>query len=147
MSQLSPDKYLSVLGDLLTKGQAVQVSVRGMSMFPLLKGDEVLVKPVIYEALRKADIVVFERNDIWVAHRLIRKYDGQVLTHGDDNRLMDPPLPFNSVKGVVVKVVPSRWWLAIWATKWSGRALAYTCLVKGQLFGCWEGELQKFTEC
>ncbi|GAO31681.1 signal peptidase I [Geofilum rubicundum] len=136
MAQLSPDKYLSVLDDLLSKGQPVQVSVRGMSMFPLLmKGDVVLVKPVTYEALCKGDIVVFERNDIWVAHRLVRKSDGNLQTYGDGNRLVDPPLPFGRVKGVVEKVVQSRWWLARWATRWPGRALAYTCGITGP--GLW----------
>ena len=135
MSQLPPNKYLSVLDDLLSIGQAVQVAVRGMSMFPLLmKGDVVLVKPVTYEALRKGDIVVFERNAIWVAHRLIRKFDGHLVTHGDGNRLKDDNLPFNSVKGIVVKVVKARWWLARWATKWPGRALAYTSVVTGPAF-------------
>jgi signal peptidase I len=135
MSQLSTDKYLSVLDDLLSKGQAVQVSVRGMSMFPLLmKGDVVLVKPVTYVELRKGDIVVFERNGIWVAHRLIRKYDGNILTNGDGNQLKDAPLSFSSVKGIVVKVVKSRWWLANLATKWPGRALAYTSLFTGPAF-------------
>src|SRR5690554_5887654 len=135
MAQLPPDKYLSVLDDLLSKGQAVQVSVRGMSMFPLLmKGDVVLVRPVTYEALSKGDIVVFERNEIWVAHRLIRKYDGKLLTHGDGNQLMDAALSFSSVKGIVVKATQSRWWLARWATKWPGRALAYTSVVTGPAF-------------
>jgi signal peptidase I len=135
MAQLPPDKYLSVLDDILSKGQAVQVSVRGMSMFPLLmKGDVVLVEPVTYEALRKGDIVVFERNDIWVAHRLLRKANGNLQTQGDGNRLMDADLPISKVKGVVVKVTKSRWWSAKWATKWPGRALAYTSGVTGPAF-------------
>lgn len=135
MAQLSPDKYLSVLDDLLAKGQAVRVSVRGMSMFPLLlKGDVVLVRPVTYEALRKGDIVVYERNGIWVAHRLVRKTEGKLLTQGDANRLMDAALPFSKVKGVVVKVAQSRLWLASWATNWPGRALAYTSVVSGPAF-------------
>lgn len=135
MTQLSPEKYLSVLDDLLSKGQSVQVSVRGMSMFPLLmKGDVVLVKPVTYEALRKGDIVVFERNGIWVAHRLVRKAKGNLQTQGDGNQLLDADLPFSKVKGVVVKVTKSRWWLANWATEWPGRALAYTYGVTGPAF-------------
>jgi signal peptidase I len=135
MAQLSPDKYLSVLDDLLSKGQAVQVSVRGMSMFPLLmKGDVVLVEKVTYKALRKGDIVVFERNDIWVAHRLVRKANGNLQTQGDGNRLLDADLHFSKVKGVVVKVTKCRWWLANWATKWPGRALAYTHILSGPAF-------------
>lgn len=135
MSQLSPNRYLSVLDDLLSKGQAVQVSVRGMSMFPLLmKGDVVLVKPVTYEALRKGDIVVFKRNNIWVAHRLVRKSGGNLQTKGDGNRSVDPTLPYSSVKGVVVKMMQSRWWLARWSTKWPGRALAYTSVITGPIF-------------
>ncbi len=147
MAQLSPDKYLSVLDDLLAKGQTVQVSVRGMSMFPLLmKGDVVLVKSVTYVTLRKGDIVVFERNDIWVAHRLIHKTDGKLRTQGDGNRVIDATLPFSSVKGVVVKVTKSRWLLARWATKWPGRTLAYTYIVTGPTF-CLLGRIASKVYC
>ena len=147
MSQLSPDKYLSVLDDLLKKGKTVQVAVSGMSMFPMLmKGDVVLVKQESYEDLKKGDIVVFKidvtsnnhiqnktkkNTEIWVAHRLLKKNNGKLITQGDGNRVKDTVLSFNKVKGVVVKVTKSKWRLASLSTKWPGRALAYTSIVSG----------------
>ncbi|HBG86036.1 MAG TPA: signal peptidase I [Marinilabiliaceae bacterium] len=135
MSQLSPDNYRLILEELLLKKNPVKVSVRGMSMFPMLmKDDLVIVSPTNYQELKKGDIVVFEKNDTLVAHRLLDKQDGFLLTRGDGNRCADQALAYEKVKGKVSQVVKSRWKIAKYATRKPGRILAYTGTLTGPLF-------------
>lgn len=132
--EIDRDHYKKLLEDLLTEHN-VRVTLRGMSMFPMLmKGDIVVVAPVGYDQLRKGDIVVFESDSILVAHRLIRKKNGSVLTRGDGNRKYDGSIPFEKIKGKVIKVEHSRWKLAKMAIKLPGTMLAFTGPVTGPLF-------------
>lgn len=128
------DQYKQLLEDLLTEHN-VRVTLRGMSMFPMLvKGDIVVVAPVAFDKLRKGDIIVFEYDSLLIAHRLISKRNGHVLTRGDGNSRPDIPIPFDKIKGKVIKIENSRWKIAKLAIKLPGTMLAFTGPVTGPAF-------------
>lgn len=75
-------------------------------MFPmLLPGDVATIDPLSIVALRPGDIVVFDRGDKWVAHRLtvIDNPEGKVLlvTQGDSCTSPDASFGQNEYRGVI----------------------------------------------
>jgi signal peptidase I len=89
-------------------GEAHYISLRGTSMLPLLQdGDQVLVthKP---GSIRTGDIVVFQRLDGLVAHRVLRVFvsgDKRILrTKGDHVLGLDTPIADGEVVGSVLEV-------------------------------------------
>ncbi len=83
-------------------------TIKGSSMLPLLcEGDRVLVAHG-RRALRRGDIVLFQREDGLVAHRLLyiqSESAGKVLfTQGDHTQQMDPPLGEAQILGRVTAV-------------------------------------------
>jgi signal peptidase I len=104
-----------ILEDLLQQNKLIQISLTGFSMFPfLMHGDIVQTTSVETEQLKCGDIVVFKMNDRWIAHRLIKKNIDKNLffTRGDSRAIKDFPVNQNQIKGIVVKIVKSRWKLA-----------------------------------
>jgi signal peptidase I len=76
-------------------GHAVQTIASGTSMFPFLrKGDILTIDPAPIETIKRGDIVVFENEEKWIAHRVIniRFIDGaiQLTTRGDARISSDP---------------------------------------------------------
>ena len=143
-----PDNSLHILfGNLLLEGKTVQIAVTGVSMFPfLLPGDIIQVSPINPENMKKGMVIVFQSDNIWVAHRLI-KFDHKkkiAYTRGDGRATGDNPLSYELIKGVAVKIVKSRWKLAKCSIgKFSG-AIAFCSPVLGvvfrgitYLFGIW----------
>jgi signal peptidase I len=62
----------SVLLQLLNDQLMVDVPVYGLSMFPFyLPGDVIRVRKISFEKLKKGDVIVFEKNNRLVAHRLL----------------------------------------------------------------------------
>ena len=81
--------------EAIRQGHAVKTLAQGYSMFPFLrKGDILTVEPVPMEDIKRGDIVVFESNEQWIAHRVIRISDRnneiQFLLRGDTNLQFDP---------------------------------------------------------
>lgn len=79
---------LSLSRDLLTDRYAVCLKTDGYSMYPLFRpGDTIYIEHVPFHALPPASIVVFQREDRWIAHRLIRRDERQgspvMITQGD----------------------------------------------------------------
>ncbi len=71
----------------------MQVPVYGMSMFPILMpGDKVQVRRVGVQDMRVGQVLVFENQGQWVAHRLIAKQeDGKLITKGDGTAMEGQP--------------------------------------------------------
>ena len=62
--------------EAIKNGHAVQTVASGYSMFPFLrKGDLLTVEPVPMETITRGDIVVFELEEKWIAHRVIKIRD------------------------------------------------------------------------
>ena len=132
------DASLHILfGNLLSEGKTVQIAVTGFSMFPfLLPGDIIQVSPIKPENLKRGMVIVFQSDNIWIAHRLI-KFDSKkeiAYTRGDGRATKDAPLSYEQIKGVAVKIVKSRWKLAKFSIgKFSG-AIAFCSPVLGVVF-------------
>ena len=81
----------------------VWMKFHGFSMFPLLKpGDQVRLIPPEPELLRVGQIVVFQRPDRLVIHRIV-KIDstwGRLVTMGDASLSKDQLRPFEQILAV-----------------------------------------------
>ncbi len=91
--------------DHLGKGNRFRFRALGGSMFPLIRsGDCLRVAPA--ERYCPGDILLFEREGQWCAHRLIRidAGTGDLTFQGDAHAAADPPVPAHAVMGRVVAV-------------------------------------------
>jgi signal peptidase I len=75
-------------------------------MFPFLrKGDLLTVEPVTMETIKRGDIVVFESEEKWIAHRVIKirnsKEDLEFLLRGDTCMAFDPVVKKANYVGTV----------------------------------------------
>jgi signal peptidase I len=105
------NEYRQWLDQLLSQGQTVQVPVHGMSMFPILMpNDKVQIKRVGWNDLNPGQVLVFESEGQWIAHRLIsvNQQKKSLLTRGDGLPVPDKPVMAESVKGVIVKIIKTR---------------------------------------
>lgn len=96
----------SLRKEAVKKGHSVQTVVSGYSMFPFLrKGDLLTVEPVPMETIKRGDVVVFERQNTWIAHRVIRirqNENNQILiSKGDTNFVQDEKVSSENYIGVV----------------------------------------------
>lgn len=81
--------------EAIKNGHAVQTLASGYSMFPFLrKGDLLTVEPVSMDKIKRGDVVVFENEDRWIAHRVIKirsNTEGlEFLLRGDTCIAFDP---------------------------------------------------------
>lgn len=76
------------------------------------KNDVVIAKTkVSYEDLNINDILLVDYGGTLICHRLVEMHisdDGvpMVVTRGDANSAIDTPMPFDNVKGVIIRIVP-----------------------------------------
>lgn len=85
-------------------GLGVSVVYSG-SMEPTFSpGDLVFVRPSDFYAVD--DIVVFQKHEKAVMHRLISINGNTVITKGDANNVEDEPISLNNIKGKVVLTIP-----------------------------------------
>jgi len=101
-----------VVASLRNDARPVWLRHRGWSMAPALRhGDHVLVEPVQAGSLLLGEIAVVLRAGRLVAHRLVSRSSGYVVTRGDACALADPPVWTHHLLGRVVRR-QSRWaWL------------------------------------
>lgn len=80
--------------------------VEGTSMEPTLQsGDLVLViKRVSLDDISLGDVIVYRRGRSLIIHRVVRIEDGTIITKGDNNLLLDPPVRFSDVVGKVLEI-------------------------------------------
>ena len=96
----------SLRKEAIKNGHSVQTLAIGTSMFPFLrKGDLLTVDPLPIETIKRGDIVVFELEEKWIAHRVIhiRFVDGaiQLTTRGDARISSDPVINKLNYVGLV----------------------------------------------
>jgi len=98
---LDISQWKSIVAHLLSEGRAIEIHAHGYSMFPLLRpGDKLLVQPQ-KGSFQAGDIIVFDRGDIFVAHRLIDIKQDRVLCKGDGFATYDNPINLQQVVGKV----------------------------------------------
>jgi signal peptidase I len=131
------NQYRQWIDQLLSQGKTVQVPVYGMSMFPILMpGDKVQVRRVGVQDMRVGQVLVFENQGQWVAHRLIAKQeDGKLITKGDGQPWKDNPVAPESAKGIIIKVIKTRSPLAWSINTRMDRFFVWTGPVVGRVFG------------
>jgi signal peptidase I len=94
---------LELSGAFLAGQGQLRLKVTSHSMSPLIKpGDHVLVKHVTREGLHRGDILVTQRSDSYLTHRLVGVDERGWHTKGDRNRLADSPVSVESIVGMVV---------------------------------------------
>jgi len=73
-------------------------------------GDVVVVK--ITKDIQENDIIVYQEEDNFITHRLIRiNENGEWITKGDANNTKDSPIQETQVLGKVIQIIPK---LGIW---------------------------------
>ena len=99
----------NVITGVLSAGASARLRVRGGSMFPSLRNDDVLIiEPVVASELRRGSVILACSGDRLIAHRVRNvRFDAKVTlitTRGDNRREDDHPLTAQSVVGRVVAV-------------------------------------------
>jgi signal peptidase len=92
--------------EIISQGRSVQIVASGYSMFPFLrKGDILTINPAPMEQIKRGDIVVYELNEKWIAHRVIQvnhNSEGfEFLLRGDTCAAFDPPVNKENFIGIV----------------------------------------------
>lgn len=98
---------LELLSVAVQSGRDVRIPVSGRSMGPAFGSVcEVVVRPVVPSCLTLGSIIVFQRNDQWIVHRIMWKSRGQFILKGDGLRQLDQPrVMLTEIKGLVVGLV------------------------------------------
>lgn len=104
---IHPDTLNAAISLWGQAGEAHWIPVRGSSMLPLLReGDQLLVAHAKWQ-IRRGDIVVFQRPDGLIAHRVlcVQSSEGEhiLCTKGDNVFGMDPALTQDKVLGRVIQ--------------------------------------------
>lgn len=106
---LGTKEVLGIGQSLLVEGQQIRLRLGGASMFPYLReGDIATVVKTPLNALQPGHVVVFDRGDRWVAHRLmaIKQTDDtwNLISRGDSCNARDLPFDANIYAGQVTAV-------------------------------------------
>ena len=105
MKQLvDTNELLDLAKELLEKGQETSFTVTGTSMRPFLKSKETLVtlSSVKNIKLRKFDIVLYQVNDRYLLHRIVKQCDTDYIIMGDSLKEKEV-VNKDALIGVVVK--------------------------------------------
>ncbi len=98
-----------ILFSLLKDGKEVWAQTQGRSMRPLIReGDFVRIKPLKAGEAEAGDVIAFLGNktkDTIIAHRLVRRNKGALITQGDNHIFTtDPPLNEEKLLGKVIAI-------------------------------------------
>lgn len=122
----------NLLRDVLRQGHRVPVKLSSSSLIPLAySGETLVVEGRNAEQLRLGELIVFESDEGFVAHRIIGKQKRQMQpwfqTAGQEARVPDGWIPDGVIVGRVVEIregfqaagrsVPGKWRGRLWAWK------------------------------
>lgn len=107
---LSGEELLTLGRALLAEGREIRMRLGGRSMYPFLHpGDVATMVPITGGEPHIGDVVVCDRGDRWVAHRLIRIEDtgkgGRYITQGDSCMRPDEAFGNDRLVGRVTAVL------------------------------------------
>jgi len=92
---------LELLSRELLNGQIMRLRSLGGSMIPYLReGDLVTVVPV--KKCRVGDIVLYNRGNSLIMHRVLAKFSDKIITKGDAATRLDPPISPQDILGRAV---------------------------------------------
>lgn len=110
LSLLITMRASAMIAEVLRAGGRVRFRAYGGSMGEAIRrGDIVEVEPVTVAELRRADIVVYERQTRLIVHRLLAILEHpdrgvRLIVRGDSHRACDPPVPAHALLGRVAAV-------------------------------------------
>lgn len=103
--------------EILARGESVQFSTTGYSMYPLLnpdKKDQVIVEPLGERRLRRGDVVLYRRDGekgktdgegfaegILVLHRIHHRSGDEFYLVGDNQNQVEGPLRMDQLRGIM----------------------------------------------
>jgi signal peptidase len=94
--------------EVLQSNGVLRLGVTGSSMLPALWPGDVVTIAVLAEEPRIGEIILFQRSDQFVIHRVIRVASGarqsQIITRGDSMSDRDNPIEASEVLGRVVAI-------------------------------------------
>lgn len=77
------------------------------SMRPTLKpGDLIVVKKVSEKDIHVDDILTYKSSDLTITHRVVSLKDTGVVTKGDENNTDDGIIPYTSIIGKKILIIP-----------------------------------------
>lgn len=110
---LASKEYIESL-EMLENGKVINLPIRGMSMYPVIKDyDRLVIEPVIGKGINIGDILAVDKADpdcrTFLIHRLIRirRQSGKIeyYTKGDNSaKTTEGPFEISRIKGRVVRV-------------------------------------------
>ncbi len=97
----------------------LRLNVVSESMQPLLRrGDRVVVQPIAPHALRPGLVVVVQRGDEWITHRLVAIDAQGWHTQGDNARYADEAVTAEDIVGRVIAIERGRQTIDLQAPRW-----------------------------
>ncbi len=101
------DKAIDIL-ELLEAGKTVQIKPQGFSMYPMLvpERDSAILIKADRKRLKRGDVVLYRRNkSILVLHRIWRRSGDLVYLVGDNQEIIEGPLPLEQIRGILVAFI------------------------------------------
>jgi hypothetical protein len=109
MKQIPNDLFFAWVETEIAQGRTVQFRLKGVSMFPLIRGgkDDVVLRPCSAEELRPMDVVLFKYKGKHLLHRIIRREGNRLLIQGDGSYVAQEQCSVDAVIGKVQAIVRS----------------------------------------
>ena len=121
MIQIPNDLFFSWVETEIAEGRSVQFRLKGVSMYPLIRGgkDEILVSPCSSEELVPMDVVLFRYQGRHVLHRIIRREGNWLTIQGDGSYVAKETCTVDDVIGKVQAIIrPSGKVISVDSWKW-----------------------------
>lgn len=105
---ISNQEILETLSGAVESRRGIALPASGRSMGPeFATARDIVVEPFIPSAVRVGSIIVFQRNERWIVHRVMWKLRAETgafcITKGDSARQLDQPyVKASEIKGLVV---------------------------------------------
>ena len=107
MKQIPNDLFFAWVETEIAAGRSVQFRLKGVSMFPLIRGgkDDVVLRPCSAEELCPMDVVLFKYKGKHLLHRIIRREGDRLLIQGDGSYVAQEQCSVDAVIGKVQAIV------------------------------------------
>jgi len=103
---LSTKELMPLVKDLLVTAERVRFTVKGNSMYPILRGNRDEVEVAKCDSIGKYDIVLYKRNDgTYVLHRVLKKDKDALSIAGDYEQEIEHPVYENQVIAKVCNII------------------------------------------
>lgn len=107
MKQIPNDLFFAWVETEIAAGRSAQFRLKGVSMYPLIRGgkDEVVLRPCSAEELRPMDVVLFRYKGQHLLHRIIRREGDRLLIQGDGSYVAQERCSTDAVIGKLQAVI------------------------------------------